>query len=391
MKRILKGEPAPHFVICDTNILWHEDKSLVVAPEFDAFWDTHIADFDLSLHIPEIVKGELLFQQFTSCIKLIKTVDEAFGKISSITSRPKRHRIAQEKTRQEIQERFDRWIRGKKGTTIALPHHKIDWARVAEDALWRRGVFAPDAKNPEIEKGFRDCLILESICDFVTTNTQDINIAFLCNDQLLRKTASGRLKDDKRFVTYETLKEFASYLSLTKEKLTNEFISSILARARAKFFTSADPLSLWFKDSISTRIKEKFGAYFDDVSKSDKDIFFSLGIGSFGTKWIGASDGSFWIASPEYVRIEPERLYVWKSGVTYVKLFKREISGGNPESPLKTDQRILLLSFAVEWSAVVKSDARFHELKLGAINMTSNQFRLLTDEDKKQYGFNDKS
>lgn len=63
MPKILKGKPVPHVVIVDTNILWFEDKTPAANPDFDKFWADHQALVQLELMIPEVVRGELLFQQ----------------------------------------------------------------------------------------------------------------------------------------------------------------------------------------------------------------------------------------------------------------------------------------------------------------------------------------
>ena len=49
-------------VITDTSAVWHEDKHFVVDPEFDKFWKNYADQFGFELVIPEVVKGELLFQ-----------------------------------------------------------------------------------------------------------------------------------------------------------------------------------------------------------------------------------------------------------------------------------------------------------------------------------------
>ena len=62
MPKIIKGKPLPHVVIVDTNIVWHKDKTPPVNPEFDAFWTEQQRLVDLELKIPDVVRGELLFQ-----------------------------------------------------------------------------------------------------------------------------------------------------------------------------------------------------------------------------------------------------------------------------------------------------------------------------------------
>src|SRR6266852_1875230 len=96
MGKIIKAKPLPHVVIVDTNILWYKDKGPVVSPDFDAFWADHKQLVELELVIPEVVKGELLFQQVTSCSKLLDKVAEHVSEISWITAKKHRQRMSRE-------------------------------------------------------------------------------------------------------------------------------------------------------------------------------------------------------------------------------------------------------------------------------------------------------
>jgi hypothetical protein len=63
-----------------------------------------------------------------------------------------------------------------------------------ESAIWRPAPFTADAKNPDLEKGFRDALIAEMVTHFVARETREVNIAFLCDDFLPHTTVAERLK-----------------------------------------------------------------------------------------------------------------------------------------------------------------------------------------------------
>jgi hypothetical protein len=87
MKRIAKPNPPEHIVLVDTNILWHEDKSHVVNPDFDTFWDTYSPSFPMKLILPDVVRGELLFQQTTSALKLLEKANQDLSDVSRITAK----------------------------------------------------------------------------------------------------------------------------------------------------------------------------------------------------------------------------------------------------------------------------------------------------------------
>jgi hypothetical protein len=386
MARILKGKPLPHAVICDTNILWCEDKAPIANPAFEAFWTKAAAQFDLTLYLPDTVRGELLFQHYTSCHKIFRTTEENLVKISSITNAKHSTRITADKLRAQVEVKFGKWQREKGAEVLQLPIAKIDWARLAQDAIWRNAPFTADAKQPDLEKGFRDALILETVCEFVQSDTRQINIAFLCNDQLLRTTSAGRLKSDNRFTVYESIQEFESYLLLTKEKLTNEFISKILTRARERFYTSNDQTCLYIKEGIRARLQNEFKDYFEDVSKSEENGLLPLGsIFGIGKQYKPSRDGMFWIRKPDFLKVEGDRLYMWKSVVRYVRPYHEEHTPAAFGDLSSASGKVLFLPFQVTWSAKIKNDARFHDLQVVDIKLEGNEFRAPTTEEQKIY------
>src|SRR6202043_1280343 len=110
-------------------------------------------------------------------------------------------------------------------------------------------------KNPDLEKGFRDALILESVAACVAAETGSVRIAFTCHDKTLRETAASRI-GDSRFACYESLGALSSYLKLTHQRLTDTFIKGILRRATKKFFYPADPGCLYARAKIGERIRD---------------------------------------------------------------------------------------------------------------------------------------
>ncbi len=106
--KLKKVEPPEHFVFVDTNILWHEDKSLTVHPDFDLFWHKYCKDFKLKLLIPEVVKGELWFQQTTSAIKRLEKINDEVKEIDKITNKFHKHNISENKIKTSIESKIDR-------------------------------------------------------------------------------------------------------------------------------------------------------------------------------------------------------------------------------------------------------------------------------------------
>jgi hypothetical protein len=230
----------------------------------------------------------------------------------------------------------------------------------------------------------RDTLILETVAHFVGQETRNLNIAFVCNDFLLRTTAGNRLSSDSRFGVYESLSEFSSYIKLTRERLTNEFIRAIMKRARDKFFKKGDPLCLWERENIHQKIVENFGTKFNPNSDLGVDI--SL------TTWKPTGRFRIILESTKFQNISGERTYHWIRPIRIVRLFHPEttspfvaaaaVLGG---SPTPTEDHILVVTKArpngvssgnVVWHIVQDKPVRLEKLAVAwAFGIANNKTR----------------
>jgi hypothetical protein len=236
MAKVRRADPLPHIVVPDTSVLWHEDKQHPVCPDFDEFWNLHSPHTPLELAIPETVFAELHFQQTTSALKAVDRITESMTQLSSVAAGSYKHRIDPDKVKDQVGVKLSKWVSGKAGHAVKTPLSSIDWGSVADAAAWRKPPFTFDSKRPELEKGFRDCLILETLLQVSRDNeSTNKNVIFLCKDSLLREAAASKLKHRPNVLFFESLADFASYLDLSRQELTTEFVRQIQVRARAKF------------------------------------------------------------------------------------------------------------------------------------------------------------
>jgi len=378
-----KEEIKDHIVIPDTNILWFKDKSVVVNPEFDSFWKRYQNDSKLDLVIPEVVMGEILFQQSTSAIKLMNKAATNIKEISSITNFDYSHRITASKIKSQIKKRLNKWAKAHKSTVIATPITKINWVEIIQNSIWRTPPFESDAKNPTNEKGFRDALILETVTEYCHSNTDDCQIAFICNDHLLRKTTAKKLKGEERFSVYESIDDFESYLKLQHEELTDKFIKSILQRASRKFFQLNNTNCLFAKEKIRQRIIAKYERYIE-IPKLSEESGSALGLLHLD-KWEPASGGKYLVGNAQFVEIEDKNIYHWSTIVTYVRQYESKPLGVLSFGASLSNDHLLILPFHISWEAKVTIDAKFRSTSISNIEMKKNQFIELTDDLRRRY------
>lgn len=152
-KTIARREvPPTHLVMVDTNVLWFEDKSFAVSPDFEKFWNANTALISLELALSEIVVGELKFQQTTSALKRLKNASVEIEEISKITSCKHVNKISENMVKQQVDQKIDKWLQNYKALIVDVPIHAVDWKKLIGAAIWREAPFTFDPKDKVNEK-----------------------------------------------------------------------------------------------------------------------------------------------------------------------------------------------------------------------------------------------
>jgi len=107
--------------------------------------------------------------------------------------------------------------------------------------------------------------------------------------------------------------------------------------------------------------------------------------------WEPVNSGQFWVHNPEFISIQDNHRYFWKSAVRFIRLYRRlatppfeRIFQNMPA------ESILVLPFHVMWSAKVKKDARFYDMKMEKTELIGNEFRVPTQDEKVKYNLTPK-
>lgn len=385
MPKVRRTPPPLHLVVVDTNILWDRDKKLPVSSAFDEFWKKNSPLIPMTLNVPEVVFGELQFQQTTSALKALANITDSFAELAGITSATYGHKCSETTIKGQVRAKLEKWLKSHSGYTIATPVASIDWASIVDAALWRKPPFTFDPKEPKTEKGFRDAVILETLAHTCATSSPGKTVIFVCNDYLLRTTAEARLKSSKKFLAFESLADFDAYIHLTQQQFTNAFVKAIQSHARAKFYTKADPSSIYIKHDLSTKIQTDFAS--DLVLQSPPNNALSLfaqspGVATGTPKVVRQMS---WIRSTQFSKLAGTREFQWISHIDVVRLFELESQQGLLASALPPIRRLQIVGFDVRWKSNVKADGRFHDIDLDGIDKTETKQLEATEENLKQW------
>jgi len=386
-----------HILIVDTNVLWCEDKKPAVNPEVEEFLEKYSSYTDLKFHIPSVVYGETQFLQTTSAIKLHEKALDINSKLSGIIDKKIGSSVSKNSIHKLIDKKINNWMKKYKVTIVETPYSKIDWSKISHDSIWRKDTFVSDEKNKdknnrEMEKGFRDRLILETVYNLAVSNKTN-KVAFITNDTLLKECTNRRLENLTNFSIYDSLVEFSTYLKLNHEKLTDKFIKSILIKASKKFFTKNNQESLYYKQEIYSKAIDSYGKFIDDPclsypNQTLHELF------SPGEEWKPIKKSQWFISPPEFIDITNINTYNWLSKIKLAIIFKKEtqlrselINQIAPPPP--PTYKVLYIEFSISWSAKVYKNGSFHDAKIKEIVMSSNVFKGIEQNELAYYQIQD--
>ncbi|MCT6718877.1 PIN domain-containing protein [Acidovorax sp. K2F] len=379
MPKAKRTPPPEHIVVVDTNILWDKDKKLPVSPSFDNFWIKNSKVIPMSLRVPEVVFGELHFQQTTSALKALASINENYGELSGITNSQYTHRCNEATIKSQVKTKLEKWLKGHSGSIELTPTPTINWSAIVESAIWRKPPFSFDPKDAKNEKGFRDAMILETLTHICASSTTQ-SVVFLCNDYLLRTTSDQKLKGHKNLLTFESIQDFESYVNLTQQNLTNSFVKSIQNHARSKFFTKGDANCLYNKANVRPEILRKFeqDLNLQPPPSVGLTLLTATATNPAPLKYIYQK---FWIQSTQFEKLVGAREFHWISNVSVVRIFEIPVSQGLLASAMSSEKRIQVVNFSVKWKANVKTDGRFHDTELIAIEKGSTDVLPASEEN----------
>jgi hypothetical protein len=387
-----KRQPPISFTVTvDTNALFPKYVIDIVSPKFMALWQECSGLAKLSLVVPEIVRGERLYQLVTAAEKATENAAKNFATICKVSGRAPPNLPTRRELRREVEKQFEKW-RVEAGATIApVPYGTIDWKRVVNDSIWRVKPFEAAGEDKDSEKGFRDCLILETLREIFPARNEQ-KLVFISNDTLLREAAIEQIHA-KEFSAYEGLGNFASYLRLAHEEMNQEFVEALLQKVPSVFYTSDNPKCVYYTFKISQLVASKFNcmldSLFDDSQTSSReqglgDAFLAL------TKSFlqPVSEERVFVDATEFDKLTPPNIYHWKTHLRFVRLFRRQNANVPKflENLTGFDEKIRIAKFDVLWKATVDDNVDFSDE-----SVTDIQFVEQTQEEawlnKVKYGF----
>jgi len=371
-----KQLPQSFLVVVDTNAFFSRDPAQIASDGFTAAWSECLKFGKLRLALPEIVKGERIYQMFRAAQNFRESAERNVELVAKVTASITVRLPGFTKIRQAVENRFDDWVTAMGIEIIPVPYSRINWPRVVNDAIWRVSPFIPPNEDKDVEKGFRDCLIVETLDELVQSNRGE-QIVFITKDRLLREATIARFQP-KRFAAYEDLSAFHAYLKLTHEqaeKVQNAIIQKIIQKAPSVFYTPDNSQCVYTKFNLGSRILQEFSAQLNVLAQLESE-----NTNTDFEGFVPFSDEKIFIDSTEYEGSPSEATWGWKTRLRFVRVFRPQALGtmASTESPRKdtweriselfaVDEIVRLAPFDVHWTARCDVQGNFSQLKVAGL------------------------
>lgn len=336
-------------VIADSNCLFPKDPTQLVSPKFADTWKECLTLADLKLVVPDIVKGERLYQVRVVIEKALENATRNLATLFKIPGRTAPELPTRAELLSQAETRFDQWLTENKGSIATVPCETVDWKRVVNDSIWRNPPFEHAGDHKDSEKGFRDCMILETVRALVSSNPRQ-NFVLISNDQLLMDAATSSLQSPL-FRIYESIDIFISDLRVSHQK-NRQMIEAIVARARSVFFSEGDANCVFLQFKIAEQIIGNFPEL-------------SLVVFEGEPSQVAAISGERIFIHSTLFRSRYKNEYEFGTRLTFARLFaKMGVAEGSPGFSWLTNEVVRIAKFDVFWSANVTPDAIFKDCKL---------------------------
>lgn len=242
-------------VIFDTNAIHTGSVSELLRKEVQELITTHskLVDIEIEWILPETVLDERVFQMTKKALELLPSIQ----KLEKILGH--NLNINGEIIEFRINETIQKQLKLYSLHILNLNISEIVWKEIINKSVKR----LPPFEDNEKEKGFRDCLILETFKQIISgspTSKSICRIIFISNDNLVNECAKQISSGLKNVNVFSKTEELVSLINILTSEITEELIDSISEEAERLFFTKEDRTTLYYMDSIQTKIKENFKA-----------------------------------------------------------------------------------------------------------------------------------
>ena len=367
-------------LVPDTNVLYTNNKIDIVSQEFSnlilKFKDT----FNIRLLIPEVVRGELLYQKFYNTKFEFSKAKDSLKNINLLTGSTLELPVDESDLKINLNKKFDDWLKLVNGTIENTPTTNINWQDIINESIWREGVFLDQMGKDnedkienndsnkkklkrECEKGFRDSLIQQTFLGLVKSFNGNEEIYFITGDDLLREDTIR--KEDKidniNFV--KSVAEMETLFNFKNLKIANALVEKIIGHAEKGF------AEYFQEENIIRKNDREFSKYITPSLQLEKEYKFSDG--SIAPSRTGNLSQ---IGEPEYDLTKPKfiekdgNIYKWESALKLIVTYGSSFNNPHVSYAVIGGIYKIEYKFQVKWSSEIGEDNKLFNYKIENIN-----------------------
>jgi hypothetical protein len=366
-------------VLFDTNVLFTQTASDLVKPEVALLVKEHsnYPDHKISWHIPDIVRHERQFQMIRAGLKLVPSINK-LEKLLGHNLGINEH-ILEERVRHAV----DTQMSELRLNLAKVDVSKVDWDKMILNSVYRRPPFDPG----ESEKGFRDALVIESLLRLIEQSpvTPTVcRVVLVSEDKLLSVAAQAASTSFSNVRILNTLEELRGLISTLVSAVDEKFVEEMHSKAQPYFFVKEDKTTLFYKDELRSKIKEKFSSELaakpDGVTEIESDTWY-IGNPRFVKKngqrvfWASRIEATFTGYKTEYKLPQSPGLLGLSSAPSPAAVAINSLASLiTPKA-----EKVLVLKygviFEIDWSVTINAHKKFSSPKIEGIRYVETQSR----------------
>lgn len=280
-------------VLFDTNVLYTQAASDLVKPEVAALIDEHSTyiDHKITWHIPDIVRHERQYQMIkagTSLIPSINKLEKLLGHNLAINENTLKEQVIRIVNSQLSAMRLN---------LVTVEASRVNWDKMMLDAAYRQPPFDPG----EREKGFRDALVIESLLQLIHQSPVTpavCRVVMVSEDKLTSEAAKSACISFPNVRILNTLEELRGLINTLVSAVDERFVEEMQSKAQPYFFVKEDKSTLYYKEELRSKIKDKFSVELDATPEGITE----------------AEADTWYIGNPRFVKKEGQRVF-WVSRI----------------------------------------------------------------------------
>lgn len=299
--------------------------------------------FSVDFYLPEIAAEEFrknIFQQYNEFELVYYKGKNAIDSMLGVTL------PARKKTKQSILRIVNKALRDHEFKFIKTPYKAINIKKLLSKAIW----YEPPFFQEEKEKGFKDSLIWESVKSFINSQTEDVNIAFVCRDERFSKYCLKELGDKKNVKIYESVEKLESDMLLNLLQLSRAHQASLIDKAGKNF------LNYFQQNNLLMNIESTFANFF--INPRPTGLSGLL----YERDWEPTGEMEYHIDEPTFRGKNGEK-FIWCSKLTIYKRYSKSsrfinLFGTLSEKSNQSSKEYCRFEFTfqIEWEALVNED-----------------------------------